>query len=100
MIRTEALLLFRVVFQVRDDLLWLLILAFHLVSVAHLSDSFKNDLVVRAKPLLDDKNIVQLILDFDLALMRHVVFIDDENVSLLENLEGGPLWDDDGAMLH
>ena len=32
--------------------------------------------------------------------MRHIVFVDDVNVPLVENLESRPLRDDDGVILH
>ena len=64
-------MLFGVVFQVCNNLLRLTILVFHLVTFAHLPDSLENDLVVHAQPLLDDEDVVQFVLDIDLALMRH-----------------------------
>src|SRR3569623_1599685 len=93
-------MLFGMILEARDDLFRLLIFAFHLVSVALLPHPFENDFVVGAESLFDDEEVVQLILNFDLALMRHVVLIDDVNVSLLKDLEGCPLRNHDGAMLH
>ena len=51
-------------------------------------------------PLLDDEEVFQFILDDDLALMGHVIFVDDVNIPLVENLERRPLRDDDGVLLH
>ena len=67
------------------------ILVFHLVAVANLSDPLENDLVVHIKSLLDDKDVLQFVLDDDLALMRHVIFVDDVNVPLVENSRKSPV---------
>ena len=72
-------------------------LVFHLLAVANLSDPLENDLVVHIQSLLDDKDVIQFVLDDDLALMHHVIFVDDVNVPLVENLESRPLGDDDGV---
>ena len=66
----------------------------------NLSDPLENDLVVHANPLLDDKEVFQFILDHDLAQMRHILFVDDVNVPLVENFESRPLRDDDGVIQH
>src|SRR5215212_7647346 len=89
--------LFRVIFLVRKRLVRLAELVFHLFTVVNLSRSLKNDPVVRAKSALDDVDVLQFIPDEDLALMRHVIFVDDENVPLVENLEGRPLRDNKGV---
>ena len=77
-------LLFRVVFQVCSNLLRFTIFAFHLFPIANLSNPFENDPVVHTNnPLLEDKEVFQFILDFNLALMRHSVCVDNVNVPLL-----------------
>ena len=73
-------------------------LVFHLLAVANLSDPLENDLVVHINSLLDDEDVVHFVLDDDLALMHHVIFVDDVNVPLVENLESRPLRDDDGVV--
>ncbi len=64
----------------------------------NLPDPLENDLVVHIKSLLDDKDVLHFVLDGDLALMHHVIFADDVNVPLVENLESRPLRDDDGVL--
>ena len=73
------------------------ILGFHFLPVANLSDPFQNDLVFHVNSALDDKNVVQFVLEGDQALMRHMIVADDPDVALVENLERGPLRDDDGV---
>ncbi len=69
-----------------------------LFAVVNLPDPLENDLVVHIKSILDDKDVVHFVLDGDLALMHHVIFADDVNVLLVENLESRPLRDDDGVL--
>ena len=44
------------------------------------------------------EDVLQLVLDDDLALVHHVILVDDVNVPLVEDLEGRPLGDDDGVL--
>ena len=87
-------------FQVCNNLLRLKLLVFHLVTIANQSDPVDNDLVVHTNARLDDKQVVQFILDDNLALMCHIVFVDHVNVPLVENFKSRPLRDDDGVILH
>ena len=96
----EAALLFRLVFWFGHDHFRLTKFEFHLLAVANLSDPLENDPVVHIKSLPDDKDVVHFVLDDDLALMHHVIFVDDINVPLVENLESRPLRDDDGVLQH
>src|SRR5579863_8373440 len=97
---TGKRLLFRVIFQVCNNLLRLTILVGHFLAVANLPDSLENDLVVPSQSPLDDKDVVQFILNDDLALVRYVLFVDDVNVQLVQNLKRRPLRDDDGIVQH
>ena len=91
-------LLFRVVFLVCKNLFRLAELVFHLLAVVNLSDPLENDLVVHIESALDDEDVLQFVLDGDLALMHHVILVDDVNVPLVEDLERRPLRDDDGVL--
>ena len=92
--------LFSVVFQVCRNVFRFAILVFDLVAIADLPDPFENNLVAHLDPLLDDVDVLQFVLDGDLALMRHVIFVNDENVALFENFKYRPLRDDDGVILN
>src|SRR5262245_30275433 len=94
---TETVALFRVKFQVGDGLFRLEELVFTLLAVANLSDPLQNEPVVRGKSALDHVEVVQLVLDDDLALVNHVVLVDDVNVLLVEDLESRALRDDEGV---
>ena len=85
-------------FLVRKGLFRLPKLVLHCLAVLNLSDPLQNDLVVHIKSALDDKDVVLFVRDGDLALMHHVILADDVNVPLVENLERGPLRDDDGVV--
>ena len=91
-------LLFRVEFLVLEGLFRLTKLVFHLFVFLNLPNPFQNDLVSHVKSAIDDKNVLQFVLDGDQALMRHVILADDPNVSLVEELERRPLWDDDSIL--
>ena len=64
-------------------------LEWHLLAVLHVSDSFQQDTVVRGESLVDYEAVLGFASDRDLALVGDVVFVDDVNVSLAENLERG-----------
>lgn len=98
--RTGKALLFHLGFQVCNNLLRLMFLVFYLVTIVNQSDSFDNDLVVHTNPRLDDDIVLQFLLDDNLALMCHIVFVDHVNVRLVENLKGRLLRDDEGVILH
>jgi hypothetical protein len=87
-------------FHVCNNLLRLTTLVFHLVAIVNLSESIENDLVVHTKARLDDKQVVRFILDDNLALMRHIVFVDHVNEALVANFKRRSLGDDDGVVLH
>ena len=91
-------LLFRVEFLVLEGLFRLTKLVFHLSAFLNLPNPFENDLVSHVKSAIDDKNVLQFVLDGDQALMRHVILADDPNVSLVEELERRPLWDDESIL--
>ena len=91
-------LLFRVEFLVLEGLFRLTKLVFHLFAFLNLPNPFENDLVSHVKSAIDDKNVLQFVLDGDQRLMRHVILADDPNVSLVEELERRPLWDDDSIL--
>ncbi len=88
-------LLFGLVFLVCNNLFRTTKLVFHLLAIVNLSNSLEHDLVARIEPLLDHKDVIQFVLDDDLALMHHAIFVDDINVLLVENLESRPLRDDE-----
>src|SRR5271157_3127281 len=88
-------LLFSVVFLVCHHLFRGTKLVFHLLAVANLSAPLEKDPVVHIESLVDHEDVVQLVLDGDLALMHHVIFADDVNVSLVEDLERRPLGDNE-----
>src|SRR5579883_1478721 len=90
--------LFRVEFLVLKGLFRLKKLVFHLSAYLNLPNPFENDLVVHAKCAIDDKNVIQFVLDGDQLLMRHVILADDLNVSLVEQLERRPLRDDESVL--
>ena len=73
-------------------------LVFHLSAFLNLPNPFQNDLVCHLKSALDDKNVLQFVLDGDQRLMHHVILVDDPNVSLVEDLERRPLGDDEGVL--
>ena len=54
----------------------------HLLAVVNPSESLENDPVVYIESLLDDEDVVQLVLDDDLTLMHHVIFVDDVDYRL------------------
>src|SRR5208337_1576006 len=66
--------------------------------VANLSAPLEKDPVVHIESLVDHEDVVQLVLDGDLPLMHHVIFADDVNVALVENLESRPRGDDEGVL--
>src|SRR4051812_38618565 len=70
----------------------------HLPAIVNLSDPLENDSVTHLESTANYKDIVLFVLDVDQALMHHVIFIDDVNVLLVEDLEGRPLRDDDGVL--
>ncbi len=87
-------LLFRVEFLVLKGLFRRTKLVFHLFAFLNLPNPFENDLVVHVKSAIDDKNVLQFVLDGDQGLMRDVILVDDPDVSLVEELERRPLGDD------
>ena len=56
-------LLFGVDFRFRATLLQGTILVFHFLAIPNLADPLENDLVFHANSLLDDKQVVQFVLD-------------------------------------
>ncbi len=42
----------------------------------NLPNPFQNDLVSHVKSAIDDKNVLQLVLDGDQGLMRHVILVE------------------------
>jgi hypothetical protein len=90
--------LFSVVLLVGKSLFRRAKLVFCLFAVTNLSYPLQDKLFVRGQPTFDYKDVIQLVLDVDPALVRHVVFADDVNESLIENLERCPLRDDESIL--
>jgi hypothetical protein len=61
-------------------------------------DPLVDDPVAHTGSLLDDEDVVQLVLDHDLAPMYHVIFVDDVNLPLVHCLVSRPLRDNDGVL--
>src|SRR5262249_2084307 len=74
MVPSFSYLSFRVMFLVCQSLFRLAKLVFHVVlAVVNLLCPLEHELVVHRESALDHKDVVQLVLDDDLALMHHVV---------------------------
>ena len=56
-------LLFRVEFLVLEGLFRRTKLGFHLLAIVNLSNPFENDLVVHLESALDDKDVLQFVLE-------------------------------------
>ena len=76
-----------VIFLVRKGQFCWTELGFHRLAVANLPDPLQNDLIFHIKSALEDKNVLQFVLEGDLSLMHHVILAEDVNVELVENLE-------------
>ena len=85
--------LLRVVFLVLEGLSRIAKLKFHLSALLNVPNPFQHDLVLHVQSGIDDKYVVQFVLDGDQPLFGLVILADDPNVSLVEDLENRPLRD-------